>query len=101
MQEKSQPDAFALPVKADQIHAVVPVAGTHQRQTVLAKSQAVHDGAHAMLVQTSAVRTERASRSRIPRRADLAAFEETNGFIQYTGVARRRDIAAGDEGSHR
>ncbi len=38
VQEKSQPHAFALALHADQIHPVVPVAGTHQRQAVFAKA---------------------------------------------------------------
>ena len=40
-EEKAEPYAFAFAVPADQIHAVVPVAGTHQRQSVRAESQAV------------------------------------------------------------
>ena len=34
-QEESQPDAFALALRADVVHAVVPVAGPDQRQAVL------------------------------------------------------------------
>ena len=32
IQKKGQPDAFATSMEAHQVHAVVPVAGTHQRQ---------------------------------------------------------------------
>ena len=34
MQEEAQPHAFARALDADQVHAVVPVAGSHQRQAV-------------------------------------------------------------------
>jgi hypothetical protein len=34
-------------VVADLVHAVVPVAGTHQRQAVRAEAQAVQHRAHA------------------------------------------------------
>ncbi len=52
IQEPAQPDALAPTLDPDQIHAVVPVAGTHQRQAMLAEAQTVQDGAHAMLVET-------------------------------------------------
>ena len=55
VKEEAQPDAFAFAMLADQIHAVVPVAGAHQRQAVLADVQAVHDRAHAVLVQSSPI----------------------------------------------
>jgi hypothetical protein len=41
VQEEAQPDALALALHADPVHAVVPVAGTDQRQAVLAEAQAV------------------------------------------------------------
>ena len=53
VEEKRQPHAFALAVDADQIHAVVPVAGPHQRQPMLTHAQAVFDGPHAVLVERS------------------------------------------------
>jgi hypothetical protein len=51
VQEEAEPDALAAALDADPVHAVVPVAGAHQRQTVLAEPQAVLDGAHAMVVE--------------------------------------------------
>ncbi len=39
VEEEGQPDAFALAVLADQIHAVIPVAATHQGQAVGAEAQ--------------------------------------------------------------
>ena len=51
VQEEGQPHAFTLAVLADLVHAIVPVAGTDQRQAPFAEAQAVLDGAHAMLVQ--------------------------------------------------
>jgi hypothetical protein len=41
VQEEPEPDALALAFDADAVHAVVPVAGAHQRQAVRAEAQAV------------------------------------------------------------
>ena len=41
IKEKPQPDAFAFAVLAYQVHAVIPVAGTNERQAVLTKSEAL------------------------------------------------------------
>ena len=45
VQEEAEPDAFALPLLADAVHAVVPVAGAHQRQAVLAEQSAAASSA--------------------------------------------------------
>ena len=50
MEEKTEPDAFAFTLRADFVHAVVPVAGAHQRQAVFAKAQAPFYRSHTMLV---------------------------------------------------
>ena len=51
VEEESQPDTFAAPLFAHQIHPVVPVAATHERQAMLAEFEPVFDGANAMLIQ--------------------------------------------------
>ena len=51
VQEESQPNAFAATLVAHQIHPVVPVAATHERQAMLAEFKPVFDGANAMLIQ--------------------------------------------------
>ena len=51
VEEERQPDAFAAALLADQVHAIVPIAATHQRQAVIAEFQSVLDGADAMLVK--------------------------------------------------
>ena len=48
--EPAVPDALALAVGADLVHAVVPVAGAHQRQAVRPEPVAVLQRAHAVLV---------------------------------------------------
>src|SRR5262249_31409391 len=50
-QEPADPDALALATGADAVHAVVPVAGAHQRQAVRTEAQAVLQSANAVLVQ--------------------------------------------------
>jgi hypothetical protein len=49
-QEPAEPDAFTAAFRADAVHAVVPVAAAHERQSVSAESASVLDGAEAMLV---------------------------------------------------
>ena len=48
--EPAVPDALALALGADLVHAVVPVAGAHQRQAVRPELQAVLQRSHAVLV---------------------------------------------------
>jgi hypothetical protein len=50
VQEPAQPDALAAAVFADAVHAVVPVAGAHQRQAMHAEIGAFESAA-AMLEQ--------------------------------------------------
>ena len=94
-QEEAQPDALALAAHPHQIHAVVPVAGAHQRQAVRAEAQAVRDRAHAVLVEAG--RRGGASGQvvvGIVLRADRAAFEKVHGLVQHPGVAAARHVAA-------
>src|ERR1035437_2729038 len=51
MQEPTEPDALALAPFADAVHAVVPITGADQRQPMAAESQALVEGAGAMLEQ--------------------------------------------------
>ncbi|MNE00643.1 hypothetical protein D3C80_930580 [compost metagenome] len=51
MAKEAQPHAFALPLFADPVHAVVPVAAAHQRQAMGAALQGVAEGTLTMLVQ--------------------------------------------------
>ena len=97
VEEERQPDAFAAALFAHQVHAVVPVAAAHQRQTVFAEFQSVFDGAHAMLVERG--RLFGAIRQIIVSfllRLDRPAFEKGNLFVEHAGVGDARDVAAGD-----
>src|SRR5262249_57322705 len=40
VQEPAEPDALSLPLVADPIHTIVPIAGSHQRQTVFSHGEA-------------------------------------------------------------
>jgi len=51
VQEEGEPDALALAFIADEIHSIVPVAGAHERQAVLAEPQSILDRAHAMFIE--------------------------------------------------
>ena len=48
-QEERQPYALTSALLADKVHAVIPVAAPHERQSVAAKAQAVFEGADACL----------------------------------------------------
>ena len=50
-QKEGQPDAFTLARRANQVHAVVPVARSHQRQSVLAIAQAMAYRQPAVIVE--------------------------------------------------
>ena len=56
VEEKGQPDAFALAALADAVHAVVPVAAAHKRQAVRAETQAVSDGPRAVVIEAGRFR---------------------------------------------
>ena len=99
-QEEAQPDALAPALDADQVHAVVPVAGAHQRQAVRAEAQPVHDGAHAVLVEAGGSR--RAAGQvvvRVVAGVHRAALEEVDRLVQDAGVAGRRHVAAPSPGA--
>ena len=51
MQKPAEPDALALAMFADPVHAVVPVAGADQRRAVGPKCEASVKSASAMLKQ--------------------------------------------------
>src|SRR5438105_2773344 len=51
VKKKGEPDAFAAAFFSYQVHPVIPIAGAHQGQTVLAEFQSMLDRADAMLVK--------------------------------------------------
>ena len=51
IEEEAEPHAFALAACADQVHSVVPVACSHQRQTVDAEAQRALDRPNAVSVE--------------------------------------------------
>ena len=97
-QEKRQPDAFALAADADQVHAVVPIAAAHQRQAVLAETQAVVDRPQAMLVERTGFFTAVGNVViRFFVGLALASFQPVQPLIKHSGIARGLDIAAGGQ----
>ena len=55
MEEEAEPDALAPSFAAHEVHAVVPIAGAHQRQAVLARRQAAVERAPAVLEERGAL----------------------------------------------
>ncbi len=88
VQEEREPDAFALAVLADQVHAVVPVAAAHQRQAVGAETQAVVDRADAMLVERAdVVGNLRQVVVRLLVRPQQPARQKRHALVEHAGVA--------------
>src|SRR2546430_5163781 len=93
--EESEPDAFALAVPPDEIHAVVPIAGSDQRQSMRAESQPMQNCSHAVLINIrDFVQSARQVIVRIVLRIDWTAVEKVRGFIEDRHVASSQDIAA-------
>ena len=80
VQKPAEPDALALATFADAVHAVVPVAGTDQRQAVDAEREALVKPARAVLEQ----------------RGDLVG----NGGLEEAVVLAHREPRAFQEGNH-
>ena len=78
MQEPAEPDAFALAAFADPVHAVVPVAGAHQRQAVAPSGEAVVERrAQCSNKRGRSCRRPSAGRRRRARRRAAPALRET------------------------
>ena len=96
--KEAQPDTFAGAFDPHQIHAVVPVAGAHERQAVYTELKAMHDSAHTVLV--NAGRFRRAARQivvGVVPGVHRATFQELDRFIEHAAVAGRLHIACGHE----
>jgi hypothetical protein len=95
VEEETQPDALPFALDADQVHAVVPVARTHERQAVCTEVQCAFDRQRAMPVQA---RRLRRTAGRVVVGLLLggqrAAFEEMHLLVQHRGVAGQVHVAA-------
>src|SRR5690349_12311741 len=93
--KEREPDAFALPAPPDMIHAVVPVAGTDQRQSMRAEPQTVQDRLHAMHIDGCRfVRSSWQVVVGILLRRDRAALEEVRRLVEHGCVAGGPDVPA-------
>ena len=95
IKEKAQPDAFPFAVFAHQVHAVIPVAGAHERQAVLTKSEGPKDGSHTVVIQTGRfLRPIGQIVIRVLLGVYRAALDEVDRLIQHAGVPGVQDVAA-------
>src|SRR5665213_1887747 len=83
VQEPAQPNAFSLAMLADTVHAVIPVAGAHQRKAMTSDIQAAIQRARAMFEQGCAV----TGTVRLKIRFQLSGskfitFQEWNQFVE-------------------
>ena len=84
-----------LAVPADEIHAVVPVTGSDQRQAMRAESETVQNRSYAVLIDIRAfVGLARQVVVRVVLRLDRAAFEKGRGFVENRRVAGGQNVAA-------
>src|SRR6185369_10493735 len=87
-QEPREPDALSLAADADPVHAVVPVARSHERKSVRSDGEAAVERAGAVLVQVAALagvgRDEVALGLALP---EGLAPEERNPLVQDRLVA--------------
>ena len=93
------PDAFALAVRADLVHAVVPIAGAHQGQAVGPELVAVLQGAHAVLVDTAHLLAH--ARNIVVVfliRPQHRGFQERHVLVEQREVAGRGDIVVDGKG---
>ena len=102
VQEPAEPDAFARALFADAVHAVVPVAGSHQRKPVAAERQAGVEGERAMLEQCRRPvgddgREEAVGLAGLQR----LAFEERDRLVEDGEVGRDVDVMGDGEGQPR
>src|SRR5437764_1347894 len=82
IKKESQPNAFALPVHAHQVHAVIPISRAHQWQTMLSKMQPSKHRQHTMIVKaTEFLRRPGKIVVRILVGLKLTAFDEMDGLV--------------------
>src|SRR5487761_2654844 len=90
--------ALAVPDSTDQLHAVVPVARTHQWQAMRTISQSEPNRTHAMLVEARGLR--RHFRQLVIRLLAIlqgAALDERAGLVENADVTGDIDVAAGSQ----
>ena len=96
VQEPGQPHALPLALAADEVHAVVPVAGAHQWQSVPAETQPVLDRADAVFVESRGFRrTQGLIVVGLFVWAQFPAFDKGHLFVEHPRVARRLYVLAG------
>ena len=99
VQEPAQPDALALARLADAIHAVVPVAGAHQRQAVRAGGEREVEAAGAVLEQRRRlVGLGRLEIEVVVGGLQGRAVDERHPLVEDGQIARGLDIVRGDRG---
>ena len=97
VQKPTDPDALAFAAVPDAVHAVVPVARSHQRQTVRARLQTTIKRAHAMLVEAARLGRDCGLRvSFILVCFQRRRFEERDHFIEHRAIARHAHIETDD-----
>ncbi len=98
-QEERQPHALAPALLADKVHAVIPVAAPHERQSVAAKAQTVFECADSVLVERAdVIRHLRQVVVRFLVVPQGARSQEGDALLQYSSVTGYADIAANGQG---
>ena len=93
VQEPAEPNAFAGPFFADAVHAVVPVAGPHQRKPMHAERQRGVESESAVLEHGRLlVGDGRIEEAVMLTRLERLAFQERDAFIEDGPVSGGVDV---------
>ena len=98
-QKPAQPDRFTAPFYANAIHAIVPIATAHQRQTMNANTQTAINGACRVFVDRRTLGADRGHKVGIfSTLRDGGTIQKWNTLVEQSGVTRCVDIVRAGKG---
>ena len=99
VQEEAEPRAFSAAERPDAVHAVVPIAGPDERQSVGADREALVDRAHTVFEDGPIQRRDAGQAVRLVRaNREHRRFQIGHALVQDAGVACRADVFGDHEG---
>src|SRR3972149_3638533 len=93
MKEEAEPRALPSSLMSHPVHAVVPVAASHEGKTVGARRQPFVDGTKAMLEERALFRGDPwVEVGLLCFRSEERSLQVRNALLQNPGVSRRPDV---------
>ncbi len=93
VEKPAEPNTFALALLTDAIHAIVPVAAAHQRQTVLADCETAVESARTVFVDRSSfLRNLRLCVVFVLVRRELSLFKEGHYLVEHRSISGDADV---------